>query len=91
LIIVNTSRALVVEPKALFNGLNSGKIAAYLTDVLDEEPMPVDYPLKEFDNVIITPHIGSRTYESVQRQGSFAVRNLVKGVNNIGEISKLLF
>jgi len=76
LIIVNTSRALIVEPKSLLNGLEIGKLA-YLTDVMEEEPMPENHPLKNFDNVIITPHIGSRTYESVVRQGCMSVENLI--------------
>ena len=40
-----------------------------------------DHPLLNFSNVIITPHIGSRTYESVQRQGTMAVNNLLKFLN----------
>ena len=55
-------------------------LSAYLTDVMDEEPMRENHPLLKFDNVIITPHIGSRTYESVQRQGMMAVENLIKGM-----------
>ena len=42
--------------------------------------MPKNYPLKDYDNVIITPHIGSRTYESVERQGKMAVNNLVRNL-----------
>jgi len=80
LIIVNTSRALIIEQKALINGLQSGKIKAYLTDVMDVEPMPQDHPLKDLPNVLITPHIGSRTYESVVRQGSMAVKNLINNI-----------
>ena len=39
-----------------------------------------DLDINEFENVIITPHIGSRTYESVQRQGLMAVENLIKNI-----------
>lgn len=78
LIIINTARANLVEFAALEWGLENGHIGGYLTDVLDIEPMPKDHPLKSMKNVIITPHIGSRTYESVQRQGTMAVENLLK-------------
>jgi D-3-phosphoglycerate dehydrogenase / 2-oxoglutarate reductase len=78
IILVNTSRALIVDQKSLIYLLKEKKIKAYLTDVLEEEPMTKHHPLLEFDNVIITPHIGSRTFESVQRQGSMAVENLFK-------------
>jgi len=81
IIIVNTSRALIVDQKSLIYLLKEKKIKAYLTDVLEEEPMTENHPLLDFDNVIITPHIGSRTFESVQRQGSMAVENLFKILN----------
>ena len=81
LIIVNTSRALIVNQNDLLDGLKKGSVKAYLTDVLEEEPMIKDHPLLQFDNVIITPHIGSRTYESVQRQGMKAVENLFNALN----------
>lgn len=83
LIIVNTSRALILDQEALIYGIENKKINAYLTDVMDGEPMRKDHPLKDFDNVLITPHIGSRTYESVVRQGSFSVENLVKALTTL--------
>lgn len=81
LVIVNTSRALIVEQNSLLDALRNDTLEAYLTDVLEEEPMPENHPLLQFDNVIITPHIGSRTYESVQRQGLKAVENLFNALN----------
>jgi D-3-phosphoglycerate dehydrogenase len=82
IVIVNTSRALIVDQDSLIYLLKSNKIRAYLTDVLETEPMIKNHPLLDFDNVIITPHIGSRTYESVQRQGLMAVHNLLKSIEN---------
>ena len=80
MVIVNTSRALIIDQKSLIKSLKTNKIKAYLTDVLEEEPMIHNHPLNEFKNVIITPHIGSRTYESVERQGLMAVENLIKNI-----------
>jgi D-3-phosphoglycerate dehydrogenase len=77
-IIVNTSRGRLVNNDAIKWGLNEGIISAYLADVLDVEPMPVNYEMKDWPNVLITPHIGSRTFESVERQGTFAVKNLIE-------------
>jgi len=79
-VIVNTARALIIDQPALLKHLKTRKIAGYLTDVMDVEPMPSDHPLLQFDNVLITPHIGSRTYQSVERQGFAAIRNLIKGL-----------
>ncbi|MFZ5947122.1 MAG: NAD(P)-dependent oxidoreductase [Stygiobacter sp.] len=78
LIIVNTARAAVINQDDLLNLLDSNKIAAYLTDVLLEEPLVKDNPLLMRNNVFITPHIGSRTFESVERQGIMAVENMIK-------------
>ena len=78
LIIINTARANLVEFAALKWGLNNGHIGGYLTDVLDIEPMPENHPLKDMKNVLITPHIGSRTFQSVERQGSMAIKNLLR-------------
>lgn len=78
LIIVNTSRALIIDQNALIDGINTGRVYAYLTDVLDNEPIDPNSPFKYCKNIIITPHIGSRTFENVERQGSLAVENLIK-------------
>jgi D-3-phosphoglycerate dehydrogenase / 2-oxoglutarate reductase len=75
-VIVNCARGELVELSALVKALKSRSILAYAADVLDEEPPPPDHPLLGLPNVVITPHIGSRTFESVQRQASCAVENL---------------
>jgi phosphoglycerate dehydrogenase-like enzyme len=75
-VIVNCARGEIVELAALVEALKSGHLHAYAADVLDQEPPPADHPLLGLPNAIITPHIGSRTHESVQRQASCAVENL---------------
>ena len=75
-VIVNTGRGELVELPALVAALKSKHLLAYAADVLDQEPPPADHPLLGLPNVIITPHIGSRTHESVQRQACCAVENL---------------
>ncbi|WP_296634948.1 phosphoglycerate dehydrogenase [Polaribacter sp.] len=76
-ILINTARGMLVDSIALIEGLKESKIKGYLTDVLAHEPMLDNEVLKGVDNIIITPHVGSRTYQSVQRQGSMAVNNLL--------------
>jgi len=75
-VIVNCARGELLELSALVAALKSKNILAYATDVLDQEPPPRDHPLLGLPNVIVTPHIGSRTFESVQRQATCAVENL---------------
>ncbi len=77
-VIVNCARGELVELGALVGALKSKSILAYAADVLDEEPPPPDYPLLGLPNVVLTPHIGSRTFESVQRQATCAVENLTR-------------
>lgn len=77
-IILNTARGALVDSKSIISGLNSKKIKAYLTDVLENEPIKKDDILLNNDNIIITPHIGSRTYENVSKQALFSIKNLAK-------------
>ena len=50
--------------------------------MLDPEPMKTPHIFQDVDNILVTPHIGSRTNESVQRQGLRAVNNLVNFLKN---------
>ncbi|MFD0795851.1 phosphoglycerate dehydrogenase [Maribacter chungangensis] len=77
-IIINTSRGMLVDSNAIIKGLKQAKIRGYLTDVLAHEPMLDSEVLKGVENVIITPHVGSRTFQSVERQGTMAVNNLIE-------------
>ena len=79
-IIVNTARAGLVNQQAILDGIRSKVINGYLTGVLEEEPMIKDHPFLHNPRIVITPHIGSRTYENVVRQGTMAVENLLKYV-----------
>lgn len=75
-IILNCARGEIVHTADLVAALQSGQVAGYGADVLDQEPPPADHPLLKLPNCVITPHIGSRTFESVQRQATCAVENL---------------
>ena len=79
--ILNCSRGEVVKTEDLIAALESGKVGGYGADVLDIEPPPADHPLLKAPNCMITPHIGSRTYESVQRQAMMAATNLLNMLN----------
>ncbi len=53
---INTARGGVVNEKALFEALKSGKLAGAAIDVLQEEPMNENCILKDAPNITITPH-----------------------------------
>ncbi|MEI6034947.1 MAG: phosphoglycerate dehydrogenase [Verrucomicrobiae bacterium] len=76
-VVLNCARGEIVDNQAIADGLASGKLYGYGADVLDEEPPPADHPLLRCERAIITPHIGSRTYESVVRQATKSVENLI--------------
>lgn len=78
LTLINTSRGGLVQEEAVLEALDSGKLMGYLTDVLEEEPIGDSCLLRGNPRVLITPHVGSRTKETIQRQGTMAVQNLVK-------------
>lgn len=81
-IIVNTSRGMLIDVDEVIKGLDKGAIRGYLTDVLAQEPMEEGEKLKGVENVIITPHVGSRTFQSVVRQGTMSVENLFELFDN---------
>ncbi|MCD6126751.1 MAG: phosphoserine phosphatase SerB [Thaumarchaeota archaeon] len=70
-IFVNTSRAQVVEKKAFLKALNDGKFGGVAVDVFMNEPI-IERELvdTEFENFIITPHIGAQTVETKERIGA---------------------
>jgi D-3-phosphoglycerate dehydrogenase len=76
-IILNCARGEIVRTSDMAAALQSGRVAGYGADVLDQEPPPADHPLLKLPHCIITPHVGSRTYESVVRQATTAVKNLI--------------
>ena len=76
-IVLNCARGELIRTADMVAALETGKIGGYGADVLDVEPPPSDHPLLTAPNCVISSHIGSRTYESVERQAMRATRNLI--------------
>ena len=76
-ILLNCARGEIVNSADVAAALESGQLGGYGADVLDEEPPPTDHVLLSAPNSIVTSHIGSRTFESVQRQAVMATENLI--------------
>ena len=79
-IVINCARGELVHTADMAAALRDGRVRGYGTDVLDAEPPPADHPLTRLPNCLVTPHVGSRTLESVQRQAMAAVTNLIRGL-----------
>lgn len=65
--IINTSRGAIIKETDLIEALNNKKIAGAALDVQDPEPPELNNPLFNMENVILTPHIGWKCFESRQR------------------------
>lgn len=86
-VIINTARGGLIDTNALLNGLKSGKIGAAALDVLEGENLVYEnnHPLidyaKKNQNLIITPHIGGATNESVKQADLFLLSKFLKNVS----------
>lgn len=75
--LINTARGGLINEADVAEACKSGRLGGYGGDVLDHEPIKAPHPFQEIDNVLITPHVGSRTFESVERQALRATLNIV--------------
>ena len=74
--LVNTARGALVDEDALVKALKERWIAGAALDVYEEEPLPEDHPLRRMDNVVLTPHIASYTYEAIRRTDEMVLEAL---------------
>jgi len=75
--LVNTSRGELVDEAALLKALQEKKIAGAAIDVYGVEPLPTDHPIRKLDNVLLTPHIGYVTVETLSKMYQDAVEDVV--------------
>ena len=64
--LINTARGGIVDETALFYALKGSKIAGAAIDVMSKEPPAANNPLLSLGNIVITPHIGASTHESIR-------------------------
>jgi len=68
--IINCARGGIIDEKALYDGLKSKKIAGAALDVFEEEP-PLNSPLLELDQVIVTPHSRCKYCRGTEKRCNF--------------------
>ena len=78
--LINTARGPIVNETALIEALRGGQIRGAGLDVTAVEPLAVDSPLLEMDNVVVLPHIGSASLATRGRMADMAVANLRAGL-----------
>ena len=80
--LINMSRGPTVDLDALNSALVTGQIAGAAIDVTDPEPVPVDHPIVNNENVVITPHIGSASRATFTAMGVAAANNIVAALQD---------
>lgn len=74
--VINTARGALVDEGALVKALKASQIAGYAADVFESEPLLQTSPLLAFENVVLTPHIGAYTAESLAGMGAKFVNDV---------------
>ena len=84
--LINTARGKHVDEKALVQALKSKEIAGAALDVFEDEPH-INDALKQMDNVVLSPHTGTGTYEGRVKMCQNVQENILYFLNN--ELEKM--
>ena len=86
-IIVNAARGEVIDEDALVAALRDNRIAGAAIDVYASEPLPADHPLRSFESVVLTPHLGASTVEA-QANVALEIAEAVRAALADGDYSR---
>ncbi|HYA29370.1 MAG TPA: D-2-hydroxyacid dehydrogenase family protein [Acidobacteriota bacterium] len=75
--LVNTGRGPIVNERAMVKALGNGQLGGVGLDVYDTEPLPMDHPLRQFDNAILMSHRGYATIEILSERYEQALTNIL--------------
>jgi D-3-phosphoglycerate dehydrogenase / 2-oxoglutarate reductase len=79
-VLINTARGPIVEEAALEQVLKKGTIGGAALDVFEIEPLPLDSPFRELDNVMVAPHNANSSPTAWERVNWNTIKNLVEGL-----------
>ena len=74
--LINIGRGVIVDLSALVSALNAKHIAGAALDVFENEPLPFEHPLWQFDNVLITPHVAAASVHIAERHLATVLENV---------------
>jgi len=93
--LINASRGTVVDIDALVDALDAGRLSGAAIDVFPTEPRANDEefvsPLRRFDNVLLTPHVGGSTVEAQENIAVEVADKLIRYSNNGSTLSAVNF
>jgi len=78
--LINVARGGVVDAAALYAALKEKRIAGAALDVFEVEPLALDSPLRELDNVYLSPHVAGASRDARRRSGATAAENLIRAL-----------
>jgi phosphoglycerate dehydrogenase-like enzyme len=78
--IINTARGAIIDEKALYEALVSGKVAEAALDVFESEPLNSSNPLTKLDNVILTPHSAASSEETLKRLAVAVAEKVIRAL-----------
>ena len=85
--LVNLSDAGIVDRDALTTALQVGQIAGAAFDVFETHPIAPDHPLLALDNVVLTPHVGGATEETVRRHSRMMADDILRFLDGVRPVN----
>ena len=80
--LINTARGALVDHQALYRALKEGWISGAALDIYDTEPIDLNHPLLELNNVTLTPHIAGSSKETALRSAELLAQEVTRFVKN---------
>ena len=92
-VLVNTARGGLIDEKALLDALRARRLAGAALDVLQDEPqITADHPLvayaREHGNLLLVPHIGGKTEESMEKTEAFLAERVIEALRESTETGR---
>ena len=85
--LVNTSDAGIVDREALVEALQSGRLGGAGIDVFESHPVAPGDPLLTLDNVVLTPHLGGATRETVERHSRMIAGDVLRFLDGVRPVN----
>ena len=82
-VVVNSARGPIIDERALIAALENGEIGGAALDVYEDEPLPLESPLRHMKNVMLAPHNSNSSPTAWERVHENTIRNLVDVLNAV--------